>query len=587
MSLACTRIERSGLDEGPVKVLFGMDNGTTKTTLDAGEKRFHWDEGDKIAVWAKGEGSDVLTLSAQEFSLLASTDDSRELSYFISTLPSPMQEGRYSYYVSYPAPQSSDGTHATFALPAVQDGKASSGIGIVVSEPTEGDALPVTSETTAPSDSKLAVRLKHLLHYLRFYIPEGANTLGAPIEQISLRFPATVAGTVDVDVTDLSTASLRDGGNELALRLADALDESSESARKYAVAAVFPPAAAYSAGDKIEVRLYSADKWADVESVSLSSRTFDAGHITGVPLRPGAARDYRYELVFRLASNNLGEEVQKITMTLPDGKVWPGTSSGVYEFVPAEGTMAVGQSFVLSTDEKAQFASLSLVPVDVTYESESAIVSETLTLPELSPELYSPVISSTVALNCPYLFFEDFSGVESFSSDDDYTSSTTAGWTAGSKDPVSFLNGWSAARAGAEAGKAIRIAARRETRLASYPARADSKFLGLKDGKRVNLDVSFDYSMGRQGASIYQTVHFGYINTGESLKSGDDTGTFPVSFRLEETSGSYDVINHTYSGVLENVPAPARLSWRTECESITKYTTCWLYIDNIKVKISK
>lgn len=581
MSLACTRIEQTCPEEGPVKVLVGLDNGTTKTTLDAGEKRFHWDEGDKIAVWAKGEGSDVLTLSAQEFTLLASTDDSRELAYFISTLPSPMQEGRYSYYVSYPAPQSSDGTHATFALPAVQDGKASSGIGIVVSEPTEGDALPVTSETTAPSDSKLAVRLKHLLHYFRFYIPEGANTLGAPIEQISLKFPAAVAGTVDVDVTDLSTASLRDGGSELALRLADALDESSESARKYAVAAVFPPAAAYSAGDKMEVRLYSADKWADVESVSLASRTFDAGHITGVPLRPGAARDY-HKLVFRLASNNLGEEVQKITMTLPDGKVWPGTSSGVYEFVPAEGTMAVGQSFVLSTDEEAQFASLSLVPVDVTYESESAIVSETLTLPELSPDMYSSVISSTVALNCPYLFFEDFSGVESFSSNDDYATSSV-----GSKNPVSFLNGWSAARAGAEAGKAIRIAARRETWLASYPARADSKFLGLKDGKRVNLAVSFDYSMGRQGTSIYQTVYLGYINTSESLKSGDDTGTFPVNFRVDETSGSYDVINHTYSGVLENVPAPARLSWRTECESKTAWTTCWLYIDNIKVKISK
>lgn len=582
MSLACTRIERSCLDEGPVKVLFGLDNGTTKTTLDAGEKRFHWDECDKIAVWAKAEGADVLSLSSQEFDLLALTDDSRELSYFISTLPSPMQEGRYNYYVSYPVPQSSDGTHATFALPAVQDGKASSGTGIVVSEPTEGDALPVTSESTASSDAKLAVCLKHLLHYFRFYIPEGANTLDAPIEQISLRFPSAVAGTVNVDVTDLSSASLRDDVNELALKLADALDESSGSARKYAVAAVFPPAAAYSAGDKMEVRLYSADKWADVESVSLASRTFDAGHITGVPLRPGAAKGYRYELVFRLASNNLGEEVQKVTMTLPDGKVWPGTSSVAYEFAPAAGTMAVGQSFVLSTNDKAQYLSLSSASVDVTYESESARVSETLTLPELSPELYSPVISSTVALNCPYLFFEDFSGVESFSSNDNYSWSSV-----GSKDPVSFLNGWSAARAGAEAGKAIRIAARQETLLASYPARADSKFLGLKEGKRVNLAVSFDYSMGLEGASIYQTVYVGYIDTDSSLKSGDASGTFPISFNVEETSGSYDVINHTYNGVLENVPAPARLSWRTKCEPVTQFTTCWLYIDNVKVKISK
>ena len=52
-------------------------------------------------------------------------------------------------------------------------------------------------------------------------------------------------------------------------------------------------------------------------------------------------------------------------------------------------------------------------------------------------------------------------------------------------------DGWSAARAGAQAGTAIRIACRRETGLANYPARADSPYLtGLKEGKTVKDNPS-------------------------------------------------------------------------------------------------
>ena len=211
-------------------------------------------------------------------------------------------------------------------------------------------------------------------------------------------------------------------------------------------------------------------------------------------------------------------------------------------------------------------------------------MTESLALGDLTS-----VSSAACSLNCPYLFFEDFSGVVDISSYDKHGTSNP-----GSRKPETFLNGWSAARVGTMAGKSIRIACRRETS-ANYPARADSPFLScLKKNHTVSLEVAFDYSMDRQNGGIgpvdvSQTMHIGYITTEESLKSGDDTGVYPASYTSDETGGSYLNVNKQYSVTLDNVSAPLRLSWRTTPENKAglNNNTCWLYIDNIKVKIAK
>ena len=96
--------------------------------------------------------------------------------------------------------------------------------------------------------------------------------------------------------------------------------------------------------------------------------------------------------------------------------------------------------------------------------------------------------------------------------------------------------------------------------------------------------------MDRAGTpKVKQTVHLGYTEKSGGFKSGDETGTFPISFDLNETTGSYSNINHTYNAVFDNLIAPIRLSWRTVPESDwgANYNTLWLYLDNIKVKIKK
>lgn len=577
-----------------VNVVFAVGNTPrTRTEYDVETKRFVWNDGDKIAVWAKSpDGS--YALDNQAFRLMAVASDKSE-AYFTATLQSPMAEGTYSYYMTYPLPESMGGMTATFTVPSVQDGTASDGVDIIVAEPISGPALePVKEAAPIVSDDVLNVRMRHLLHFLRFYIPEGNNLLGEPVKRIEVTMPQAVAGKVSVDVTDASTVSFGEGVNGLTLELRNPIDESADGT-EVAVAGIFPSRMAYSAGDRITVDAYSENKCASV-SFSLAGRDFAAGHTTKVPLKMTEAKPIEYELKFMLASNNLGEDVQDIRITLPDDAVWPGLSSSELRIDSGnDGLVRIGDTYVFRTKDKAFFKGLSSKRLAVTYESESAVVSETVTLGD-----FSSSIRGECELNCPYLFFEDFSWVEGFNSNDEY------GWSSpGSFSPHLFApytidaenpwspekGGWSAARAGAQAGTAIRIACRRETRLANYSARADSPFLsGLKDGKTVNLDITYDYSMGREGTpKIAQTVYFGYITTSKNPSSGDETGTFPESFKINETTGSYTNINHTANTLLRGVGAPLRLSWRTMPDKDwgANNNTCWLYIDNIKVKIKK
>ena len=552
----------------------------TRTAYDADTKSFVWQQGDNVSVWA-GSTSGTFALEGTSFSLLARKADNAS-AYFTTKLDSPMAEGTYSYYVTYPVPESVSGTTATFTVPTLQDGKGTGGVDILVGEPAQGGALQTIAEGDEPvAEDVMNIKMKHLLHFLRFYVPEGCNAFGEPVTTIEFSMPKNIAGQVSVDVTDASTAALSGGSSSMTLELAGPLTDEASSV---AVAGIFPPSEAYSDTDLMTVKLYSENKEADASSVSLAGRTFAAGHITPVPLKPTGVRN-RYWLKFTLASNNLGEDPQKITLTLADGSAWPdGTSSALSWEASDGGTIDVGDSYVFVTYDESAFRSLSSKRVTVSYESESAIVSETLSLGDLSS-----VSHASYSVNCPYLFFEDFSTVESFNSGDKHSSSNV-----GDKDPKVF-NGWSVARAGAQAGTAIRLAAHREW-FANYPSRADSPFLsGLKEGKTVNLDVQFNYSMGREegglgsGTNASQNVYLGYITTSENLSSGDETGTFPNSFELNETTGSYENIDHLSQTTLKEVKAPLRLSWRTVTPtySATTNSTCWLYIDNVKVKIKK
>lgn len=576
---ACTPSSLISAD-GPVRVAFALSDEDTKTVLEPESAFFSWEKDDKLAVWAyDGSGSSVL--QAQPFTLLARGNSNRK-AYFTSVLSSAMAEGEYSYYLAYPYPESVSGSTAVFSLPSEQDGKASGGVGICVSDPVVSGALHPFDENI-PVDETLSfnARLKHILHYLRFYVPEGCNVLGEPLKSIEFTMPQPVAGEVQVNVLDRS-ASLSSGVNKIRLSMEDRLEEN-----EYAAAGIFPPQSTYADGDYMNIRVYSENAYSDLDPISLAGRDFKAGHITSVPLRITGIGQV-YNVYFTFGSNNLGEEVQKITVSLPNEITWKGERTSEFVFSHEDGsTISPGESFSLSTIEAGEFASLSSLTATVYYESENAIVSETINFPAFGQS----DTSCSFSLNCPYLFFEDFSTLEAFSSNDAYES----GFSTGSKSGVSFANGWTAARAGGQAGTAIRLAARRETS-ADYGSRCDSPQLtGIKKGHKVKLSFSFDYSMNRQEGGVDsnpkmgQTISVGWTTETGALKSGSESGTFPDSFYLNETTGSYTNIDKTYKLILDDMDSSKRLSIRTSPEHKAGLTngTYWLYIDNIKVTITK
>ena len=576
----CSGFERVDSEpiQAPVDVVMSVGGvSSTRTAYDPDVRNFVWNDGDKIAVWAKSQDGSY-SLNCQTFNLLASRSY-KSGAYFTATLQAPMEQGSYTYYMSYPLPESVEGTNARFTVSAVQDGSASDGVDIIVAEPVVAPELsPLVEASPIDQDNVLTVTMKHILHYLRFYIPEGQNVLGEPVTRIEFTMPRPVAGSVSVDVADASTASLPGGVASMRLDLKAPIEDKVGSE---AVAGIFPPSGTYGSEDQMTVTVYSDSKWADLPPVRLDGRSFPAGHVTPVPLKPTDAKPL---LWFTLDSNNLGEDPQNVKLSLPTGDNWPGTDSNVLAFTGEhDGLIKVGDTFVFKADDDEAFRNLSSKALTVTYESESAIVTENVTIGDLS-SMSKPLCT----LNCPYLFFEDFSGVKKdFTSDDGYVK----GWPfTGSKDPkTDFLEGWSAARAGGQSGTAIRIACRGELAGVNYPARADSPFLsGIKDGMAVDLSISYDYSMNRQGLDISQTVYFGYTDKAGGIKSGDDSGTFTDSFEINETTGSYSNIDHEANVVLSGMTSSYRLSWRTIPKSDWKgYTTCWLYIDNIKVKIKK
>ncbi|MCF0176200.1 MAG: hypothetical protein HUJ94_05125 [Bacteroidales bacterium] len=562
----------------------------TRTAINENADGFEWTLGDKVSVWARVPGGNF-AFSNQIFKLykrgLLTTGENGEMAYFTSTLSQEMARGTYSYFLCYPTPETVSGTSVSFKLPSVQDGRASGGVDITLSGETEGSELKAGNgeEDIIP----LNAGMKHLLHFFRFYIPQGGNILGEPVEKIVLTMPRNIAGTVNADVTSPSSATLADGVKTVTLELSTPIDATVDM-RKYAVAGVFPSGGEYGPDDFMEIELFSATRHSRLEPIALDGRSFDAGHVTGVMLRPESAEDY-FEISFRLDGNRIGQDVDKISLTLPSGSVWPGTNSSTYVWDEA-GVMRLGDMVTIRTYSRDAYRALSGKAVIAGFESEDALVYQNLTIPDLSG------INKTLQiLNAPYLFFEDFSGIAGeFHSYDKHATSNP-----GDKDGYQFLNGWSGARVGGYPGTSIRIGAHRES-LATYPARCDSPFLsGLKknaagfssEGKSISLNVTFNYSMNRESggigtADVGMELYFGYSTKSGAISSQDSNGSYGGKIYMKEFTGSFTSIENEMTQVLTGMGNDRRISWKTYCEYNIgpNNNTCFLYLDNIRVSIA-
>lgn len=555
---------------------FCTGEASTRTMMNPDGLTASWEKGDRIAVWAKNSAGEY-TLNNTQFSVYG-TDGAR--AFFTATIDASMPEDRYTYYAVYPAPESVSGTKVTFTIPSVQEGRVSGGADIMIAAPVLHGPLDEVQELS--DYTKLGMSMEHILHQFRLYLPENCGLeAGERIEKIVLDFPKPIVGKITADFSDPYAApELSDGGSSITLKLSEPLEVSSTEKRNYAMASIFPTS--FDASDSFNVKVYSTTKIGTSGPINLGGRTFAAGHSTPVRLSFSDIQEYG-RLRFTVSSNNLGENANAVRLTAPQGCTW-GDGSTVYEYRPGH-EITTGEAFEIPFENLDTFRTFSGKDVTVTFDTEHVDATQTVRVPDLTTLNFAEI-----SAGLPYLLYEDFSTVEAFSSYDTFGFSN-----AGSCNAVSFLNGWTGARVGAEAGKSMRVAARRES-VANYDARVDSApIIALK--KESDIKVSFSWGSNNDfyklvGGDCGQNVYLGYVTSDTAYKSGDKTGIFEDEnkFFTKEKTGTYANTPNAETMVIHSAPAGlVRITWRTSVEYSAggNSTTCWLYLDNIKVQIAK
>lgn len=581
---------------GPCEVHFWMEDEGARTAVASDLHSVCWEDGDHLAVWAF-KPNHSKALSNQDFVVYGRSD---QRAFFSSTLGSPMAEGTYTYWAASPRPTQVQDNYVYFSIPGEQNGKGS---GIMFSNLVQAGPLKNKKELEEQDSECLALEMNQQLHLLRFYLQDDNNLLGGEkVDKIEFVFPSEVTGTLraslpvtaEPGVYPSSDQTLQNGSTQLKLVLDQKLVASSGNTRHYAFATIFPRQ--WGPDDSFSARLYGQSKIAIVDDIMLGGRNMLAGHATSVKLTPNRLREYR-RIFINFRSNPIGEPIKSITLTAPSGCKWGDKIGNTYTISTGKDILP-GDSFVIEYEDNSAFTSLSGKTITASFDSEHLTCTQSVKMANLSS-----VSNTTINLDVAPLLQENFSSVPGFSSDDAYSS----GFNSGSKDPHTFLNGWSGARCGAKAGVAVRLACRRETS-ADYDARMESAPIACTIKKPVDLKVTFDYGTGGNGTTIKifgytipftpvgQTVHVGYITTTSNYASSSTEGVYKYNFSINADNhaveGSYDMCSLPASCVLYSVPAGTsviRISWRTviEHKAGANNNTDWLYVDNVFVSVNK
>lgn len=573
----------------------------TRTTMLPNGLSAVWEPGDELAVWAKNSAGEF-TLQNQIFKTHG-VDGGR--GFFTSVLNQAMPEGIYTYLSCYPVPAAVNGTKVTFNIPALQDGKASGGVDVMIADPTENGAL--TAFPVPDDHSTMKMKMNRMMHQFRFYVPEEDQLLGdEKFERIYMTFPTGVTGNVTFDVADPdASAEFSDGQTDISLELAQPIGVSKGDAYEFACLAMAP--VKFEEGQKLQItKAYTDDKIAFFDPIDLNGKTCLSGHSTPVKLKIRELIDYPFKILFTVAANNLGEGVNTIRLEA-EGCDWKGNGSNVFEYTPGHKINA-GEviGFYFDYHQEELYRAFSGKNISVTYDSDHATMYQTVNVGDTENN-----DASNISLTVPYLFFEDFSTISDFGFDVVTGAQGTAvtGYDLSvpnsNKDNVNpgLRTGWTGARTGGGAGQSIRVGSRVD-RVAGYThtyGRLDSPALSsLKSGVTATIKVTFNYSGGRDGNSGFSpravvgtTTTSGPISgTSSSFSSDEDNWTGISDYELVpsiSTNGSYTSVTQSMTHTMKDCNAANRISWQiraTGSGSFISNGNQWMFIDNIRVQIA-
>lgn len=601
--------------DGPVEVGFYAGGVQTRTEMLQNGLSAQWIAGDKLAVWALGSNGQY-AFSNHEF-VTYGIDGQR--GFFTTMLDSAMPDDTYLYYCCYPQPTSVNGNMVTFNIPAKQDGTASEGADVMIANPMSHGPMTPLPETE--DHSGMRMEMNRMMHQFRFYIPNENTVINDDkLERIILTFPSGVVGNVSLDITDPAVpAVLTESTEQIELNLAKPIGKSAETP-EYACLVIAPRQ--FAEGESLKVKAYTKDKIAYFDDIDLRSRDFKAGHSTPVLLNVREIADYPYRITFTVSQNNLGENLDTIILTAPEGCDWDGTGSNVYTYSPGY-KVGAWETFSIRFEDEAQYRKFSNKDISVVYDSEHAITRQTVRIPDLSS-----VDVTSVNLHIPYLFYEDFSGIPSFSDGhDNPTVGTGSDTYVGISELSSYtseLSGWCGTRIGGQSGSSLRICCRYEHVLlagAYYKGRVYTPPLSnIKEGVDANIVVSFRYAGDRnERKPLFGSrpgkdpmLYFG-INTqaevtnpdkqegdimdsitgligGSGYASSTVSSLSPMAIKGEAllVGGSYTSFHGTKTLTVSGVDCDMRLGWILSTNNTSSNTNgnYWFYLDDVKVQIA-
>ena len=562
---------------------FAIPVDATRTMLGEDGKSTYWVVGDKLALWAKDSSGSFVAENVQFMLHHFSTEYTK--AYFSGNI-AEQAEGSYTYYMCYPTPSKVEGTNVSYTLPAEQDGTYNGAYDIMVARAVEAGAI------TSSDQTDLNTSFIHQMHALKITVPEDGNRFvensNTKFYSLEITFPSPVVGDVNFDVTAPDMLpTYTNTSNTITVRSEEGFDAGSEIWVFVLPGSVEGDVSYYVRGERRRSNTATPQ----------FNRDLKRGSITPIKMNIPEIYPLYTAVHFSVDKNNLGEDFNYFEVYDSNGDrvgKFERNAQNKYTLLEYEGEFDVNQY------DNLQYR--------VVFDSNNAIVETQVNLGNL--ENYT---ESTIKMNVPYLFFEDFSGISYSDGHDNPSNGSNSDTYKGISELSSVgLKDWYAARVGISDG-AARILCRYENAFwtgAWYKGRLYTPFItGLKDGKSPNIKITYNYSGNireKNSANKSPLLYFG-LDTQTTVINMDDTGLTsivtgggyrdqaPTSLALKyvdgealpKSGGSYTSVTYEKSITVNTLTNSSRLAWiiSTDCTKSNTNGNYWMYIDNIRLQI--
>ena len=586
----CSQIGDNGerVEVAQTELSVGLPIGINRTAIDD-EGKASWTEGDTFALWAENK-TGMMKMDGVKFSMMYYWH-SLQSAVFTATA-NVLEEGNYTYYAAAPMPETYSNGKASYTIPASQQGDSFNGAyDIMVAEPTEAEAL------SADKVNNLALDFHHKMHTLKMVVPEGKNPFSEAIKQIVFTFPNNVVGGASVSILDPESATtINPTGNTLTINTPNGFNVGDVAWGVILPVAISGEVSYYAvsmSGQLTQTRTFSLNK------------ECKEGHITPLqltipePIPPTILR-------FTVSKNNLGESLQSITILDGNGsvvKTFASNSSNVYDWV---------ENGLYENGTIKNYAGKTFT---VRYESAHAIVENKVQI----PSAVTKQGVTNIAINVPYLFYEDFTNIHTNFEKDDERVSNLMEANGMLLNDYMYVSGWNGAHIKGVAGQSVRVNVRHQSTGGSTRSngRLDSPSMkNLKSGANVKLKVEFDmgayansgYSSkngifcvagihsndeGNVLSGVVETTFFSSVSNDAGRVAGEfssvclQTGVLSSNYNNDSFGSTFP----TYSYTANNCSSATRLCW-FPCSEQNNWTSVtnahyYLYIDNVRVSIAQ